>query len=225
MAEERLLSHEELATLCEQRAQGYAWIARLFKEEVDEALLAGLKATEYPQGTGNDNLDLGYRKIATYLSCAASGVLLELAVDYARVFIGHRNDTFGAAYPFESVYTSEKRLLMQEARNEVVAIYRKSGMAIDDSWKDPEDHVALELEYMRVMAEKAADALRGGEADKALGCLRDQQAFLDGRLRLWVPMLTEDMKRFAKTEFYQGLAYLLDGFLQVDSEFFADVLA
>ena len=29
---------------------------------------------------------------------------------------------------FESVYTSEKRLLMQEARDEVLAIYRSAGL-------------------------------------------------------------------------------------------------
>lgn len=225
MAERFAIEPEKLAMLCEQRAEGYGWLSRLFRAEVDENLLKGLKATPYPQGTGNADLDLGYRKMATYLSTKASGVLLDLAIDYVRTFIGHRNDTFGAAYPFESVYTSEKRLLMQEARNEVVAIYRRAGMAISETWKDPEDHIALELEYLQVMAQKAAGLLREGDADRAAACLEEQREFLDGRLRLWTPMLTEDMKRFAKTGLYEGLAYVLDGFLQLDSEFFAEVFA
>ena len=225
MTERFAIEPEGLATLCDQRAEGYGWLSRLFRSEVDEELLKGLKATQYQPGTGNAELDLGYRKIATYLSTKASGVLLDLAIDYVRTFIGHRNDTFGAAYPFESVYTSEKRLLMQEARNEVLAIYRKAGMSISESWKDPEDHIALELEYLQVMAQKAANLLREGDMDRAAASLEKQREFLDGRLRLWTPMLTEDMKRFAKTGLYEGLAYVLDGFLQLDSDFFVEVFA
>ena len=225
MSEKNAIDRDELAVLCEQRAAAYGWIARLFKVEVDEPLLASLKATEYPQGTGDPDLDLGYRKIAIYLSSTAQGTLLELAVDYVRTFIGHRNDTYGAAYPFESVYTSEKRLLMQAARNEVLAIYRKAGMTVDDSWSDPEDHIAIELEYMQVMAGKTAQALRDGDESLAMRCLEEQRDFLDNHLLSWTPMLTEDMKRFAKTGFYQGLAYLTDGFLRVDEGFFEEVLA
>ena len=221
---ESVIDRDELMVLCEQRAEAYGWIARLFKVEVDEALLDALKSTEYPQGTGDPDLDLGYRKVAGYLSTSAQGTLLELAVDYVRTFIGHRNDTFGAAYPFESVYTSEKRLLMQGARNEVLAVYRKAGMTIDDSWSDPEDHVAIEMEYMQVMAEKTAQALREGDESRARQYLKEQRDFLNDHLLSWTPMLTADMRRYAKTGFYQGLAYLTDGFLRVDKGFFEETL-
>lgn len=216
---------DELEGLCRDRAATYALIARLYASEVDQELLEGLQAVPYPQGTGSDDLDLGYRKLATYLSNASDGALTELAIDYVRTFIGHRNDTYGAAYPFESVYTSEKRLLMQEARNEVVAIYRKSGMAVAEAWADPEDHVAIELEYMQFMATKAANLLSQGEASKALACLESQRDFLVDRLIMWTPMLTSDIKRFAKTGLYEGLAYITDGFLQLDREFLSGVFS
>ena len=38
-------------------------------------------------------------------------------------------------------------------------------------------------------------------------------------------MMTSDMKRFAQTDLYRGLAYLTDGFLQTDQTFLDDVLA
>ena len=217
------IEQKEVKVLCEQRAAAYGWIARLFKVEVDEDLLVSLKATEYPQGTGDPDLDLGYRKIAIYLSTTMQGTLLDLAVDYVRTFIGHRNDTFGAAYPFESVYTSEKRLLMQAARNEVLAAYRKAGMKVDDSWSDPEDHIAIELEYMQVMAQKTAQALEEGADEKATCYLMAQKDFLENHLLSWTPMFTADIRRFAKTDFYWGLAALTDGFLRVDKSFFEEV--
>ena len=38
-------------------------------------------------------------------------------------------------------------------------------------------------------------------------------------------MMTSDMQLFAQTDFYRGLAYLTDGFLQTDQTFLDDVLA
>ena len=40
----------------------------------------------------------------------------------------------------------------------------------------------------------------------------------------WVPMMTSDMRRFAKTDLYRGLASLTDGFMTVDFEFLQDLL-
>ena len=80
----------------------------------------------FPASTGNKNVDEGYRLMAKFMSNVWENSLTDLAVDYVRTFIGHGVDAFSAAYPFESVYTSEKRLLMQEARDEVLAIYRSA---------------------------------------------------------------------------------------------------
>ena len=62
---------------------------------------------------GTDAGDEGNRLIATYLSGIWENTLTELAADYMRTFFGHGYSGHAAAYPFESVYSSEKRLLMQ----------------------------------------------------------------------------------------------------------------
>ena len=141
-----------------------------------------------------------------------------------RTFIGHGVDAFSAAYPFESVYTSEKRLLMQDARDEVLAIYRAAGLDKKESWKEGEDHIALELEFEQVLANRTTEALKRGDEDEAAALLTTQQNFLNDHLISWVPMMTADMKRFAQTDLYQGLAYLTDGFLETDRAFLEDVL-
>ena len=83
-------------------------------------------------------------------------------MDYTRVFIGHGVDAYSAAYTYESEYTSETRLLMRDARAEVLAIYRSAGLDKKNSWKEGEDHVALELEFEQVLANRTAEALRKG---------------------------------------------------------------
>ena len=203
----------------------YALLARLYRSEIDQATLDELKSTRFPARTGNRDVDEGYRLLASYLGSARANSVQELAIDYARVFIGHGNDGFGAAYPFESVYTSKKRLLMQEARNEVLVFYRKAGLDKNSSWKDPEDHIAIELEFLHILCARAVEAFEKGQEDTAQALFSDQRKFLEGHLINWIPMLTADMKRFTRTSLYKGLAYLTDGFLAVDRNFLCDFLS
>lgn len=70
---------------------------------------------------------------------------------------------YSAAYPFESVHTSPKRLMMQEARDEVLAVYRSEGLDKLPSWKESEDHIALELEFMAVLGDRIVAAAEASD--------------------------------------------------------------
>lgn len=212
-------SAKELEAAHAGRAQIYGLLARLFRVEVDGLFMDQLHAMKFPAKTGNDLMDAGYRRIAAYLGTTDGASLTELAVDYVRAFIGHGIDAHSAAYPFESVYTSEKRLMMQDARDEVLAIYRSEGIDKRSDWRDGEDHIALELEFMRVMALRCAAAWEDGDEDAAQRCEDVQRAFLAEHLLRWVPTMLADMRRFAKTGLYLGLADLTEGFLAEDAEF------
>ncbi len=215
----------ELAGLCRQRAATYGLLSRLYRTEVDDDLLAELHGLRFPASTGNEAADAGYRLIAGYLSERHDNALVELAIDYAHVFIGHGVDSYSAAYPYESVYTSEKRLLMQAARDEVLAVYRSQGLDKQAGWKEAEDHVAAELEFMQIMAERTADALDRGDEDAAAALVAVQRNFLADHLASWVPVMTLDVRKFANTDLYRGLAALTDGLLAIDGAFLADAVA
>lgn len=213
-----------LLGLNEQRESMYGLLSRLYLVEVDAGLYDGLCSAAFPTRTGSEDVDEGYRLVATYCATQHDDALLDLARDYARVFIGHGNNAYAAAYPFESVYTSEKRLLMQEARDEIVQIYRDGGLQIDPSWHDPEDHVALELAYMQTMAHRTSEALRAHEDERSLGLLDDQLHFLERHLVSWTPLLVKDMLRLAHTDLYRGLALLTRGLLAEDRAFLSSVV-
>ena len=142
-----------------------------------------------------------------------------------RTFSGHGVNGHSAAYPCESVHTSEKRLLMQEARDEVLAIYRANNLKKDESWRDCEDHIAVELEFMQVMAKRTADALLAGREDEAVEELRTQRAFVRDHLANWVPIFVHDIMQWSETDFYRGAGELLLGFVQVEGETLDDLLA
>lgn len=218
------MTTEEMAALSRNRAATYGLLSRLCRAEIDQPLLDELHGQLYQVSTGNANIDEGHRLVATALSGIWENTLTELAADYLRTFLGHGYSGHSAAYPFESVYASEKRLLMSSARDEVLALYRAAGLDKKPEWKEGEDHVALELEFMQILAERTAAALEAGKEGEAIRLLRSQKSFLNDHLGAWVPLLADGMRNFAKTDFYRGLSYLLEGFVETDAEFLEEVL-
>lgn len=217
-------STEELAELNRNRAATYALLSRLFRAEVDEDLLRELHGQLYKVSTGNEKIDEGHRLFATALSDIWDNTPTELAADYMRTFFGHGYSGHSAAYPFESVYAEEHRLLMNSARDEVLALYRAAGIDKKDSWKEGEDHIALELEFMQILAERTVRAFEADDEDRAVELLRTQKSFLDDHLGAWAPLLADGMRNYSKTDFYRGLSYLLEGFVETDAEFLEEVL-
>ena len=222
--EEQELTLEDMADAFEVRAQTYGFLSRLLTKEVDEDLLAELTSMRYPVESGNALMDDGYYHMAKYLSNEWVDPLTKLAIDFSATFLGSGIDAYSAAYPFESVYTSEKRLLMQGARDEVLAIYRANSLEKAGNWTVGEDHIAVELEFMRILTARCMRALRAGNEDKAMHLIATQKNFLADHLGIWVPVFTADIRRFAKTLFYQGVAELLDGFLASEAELLADLI-
>ena len=221
---EEVAEGRELVDFMTRRARTYGLLARIFRVEVDGKFLEELRHLRFPTSTGNEHVDYGYRTMYNYLKGTWEDTLLDLARDYARTFIGHGNNGRSAAYPFESVHTSEKRLLMQDARDEVLAIYRANLLKKGEEWNDCEDHSALELEFMQVMSERTAKALKEGKEDEAVEMLKTQRAFVGQHLANWVPMFVSDIKYFSQTDLYIGAGELLLGFVQTEVEALDDLL-
>lgn len=219
------LSVEDIQAMLVSRSATYGLLSRLYVAEIDEALLDELHGMLFPVDTDNAAMDEGYLYVATFLSNLWDESVSELKVDYARCFLGHGVDGFSAAYPYESVYTSPKRLMMDKARSEVLAIFASNGIARTDAWKEGEDHIALELDFQRIMGDRCVEALGEGDWARALRLLETQRSFLRDHLLNWAPMLTADMRHYAQTKLYQGLARLTEGFLAVDEGFLSDLMA
>ena len=215
--------YTELEALMLTRANMYGMLARLFREEVNADDLKELQAMRFPVGTGNALVDKGYRQLFRYLKGAWDDSVTELAIDYVRTFIGHGVNGYSAAYPFESVYTSERRLMMQEARADVLRIFRENNFK-RDRWNEGEDHIALELEFVQRMALRTKESLEAGDEDAAVQQLKVQQSFVQEHLMNWLPMLVSDMQQFAKTSFYRGLGNLTLGYVQEDQDILQELL-
>ena len=191
------------------RASFYRFLSRLYLLEVDEGLWSALQNMTFPVESSEGDMKAGYEMMGDYLKANADAdlpaVLDDLAVDYAHIFLSAGVAQGKAAFPYESVYTSRKHLVMQDSRMDVVELYAKRGITpAKDNYHVPEDHLGYLCEYMAILIDEGAED--------------EQKAFLKNHLSNWVSAFTVDMGKYAATDFYRGLAKLTRGFLLLEQE-------
>lgn len=191
------------------RANFYRFLSRLYLLEVDETLWNAMQNMTFPVDATEGDMKAGFELMRGHLDANAKGDLAaaldDLAVDYARIFLSAGVAQGKAAFPYESVYTSRKHLVMQDSRMDVVALYAKKGLTpAKDQYHVPEDHLGYLCEYMAVLCDEMAED--------------EQKAFLKGHLLNWVNAFTVDMAKYASTDFYRGLAKVTRGFLKLEQD-------
>lgn len=206
----------EYSIIMENRESLYWFLGRLYQVEVDQTLLEQMKGMWFPDECGEDELAQGYRMLSTYCQHLNSDPLTDLAVDYARVFLGAGIAGNDAAYPYESVYTSPKRLIMQDARDQVVVAYRAKGLTKLETLDFPEDHIALELEFMAYLCQETQQALAVSDWWAVSVCLKEQADFLGHHLLNWVPAFCADIEKYAETGLYKAVANITNGYLRLE---------
>ena len=227
-ASERAELVEELVASAQARAGLYRMLASLYLAEIDDAgleRLAGANLKAVAQALDNDDMRTGYAAIADYLSRADAGTRLDLKVDFACAILAAGSYEERMATPYESVFTSESGLLMQEARDDVYRLMCQAGLAVKEELREPEDHLGFECEFMAKLADRQAQALEEGDLDAALDSLRTQREMHANHLLNWVDDYAACLEKVAKTGFYRGVAALTRGFVHEDEAFIADSLA
>jgi len=129
------------------------------------------------------------------------------------------------APPWESVYRNDERRLFDTHTLEVRETYARHGMEFVQKNKTPEDHIAIELEFMRILTERLLKALDLGDETAERILLQEQLAFLNDHLRVWIPTFVELIQKHTKTGFYGGLAGVLAAFLDWDAQALEQLLA
>jgi TorA maturation chaperone TorD len=203
------------------RMEAYSTFARLFRQEVSSELLQRLRVAR--EGSGDpEGGGIGQIMLDRYLSATDpledTQVIAELASDYANLFL---NAGSLPAHPYESVYTSPDRLLMREEWDKVREMYAAAGLKRSPECREPEDHIALEMEFMRHLCFRTAAAIEEGRVEMVGAHLRSQREFLGNHLLRWAPRFCRDLVRNASTGFYRALGHLVSDFLELEADLIA----
>ena len=161
---------------------------------------------ELPVELSNPELKQAAVLLADYAREAAGRDLVAeaeaLRQDFIALFEGP--GAMGAP-PWESVYRTEEQVLFGPTTFQVRQAYQRWGLGLANPGREPEDHIALELEFLLFLNDRMA-------AESAAAADRDR--FLREHLLVWVPPFASLVKDGAVTQFYQGVAKLLLGYLR-----------
>ncbi len=162
-------------------------IVSSLREEIDK-----LPAIKYKIGTLAEEL----------ASCISD--LEHTKVDHAKLFIGPFDLL---APPYGSIYLEGKRKVMGDTTMEVMIKYQEAGLKLDDEFKEPPDHITIELEFMYYLIFKE---LQGQETNEY------QTEFLINYLEPWVGEFCHRIIQNAGNDFYKLLAKITASFIKAD---------
>lgn len=193
-------------------------------KELSEKKSLFLASSQDPEVRGTE-LAEGFKEIADYASSLKGAdlekVRLGLAVEFAGLFLGVWRVPL---HPSESVYVTSGQLLMQKPRDDVLKIYRSMGVDKAGTFAEPEDHIAMELQFMNHMCEKTNTSLKEGNLADARTCLEVQRDFLNDHLGKWGPKLVADILKSKSGEFYKAVAKITRGYVEMDKKVIAELV-
>ncbi|WP_234032360.1 TorD/DmsD family molecular chaperone [Lentibacillus cibarius] len=141
----------------------------------------------------------------------------DLHWDYTRMFIGPFTLP---APPWESVYVRKDRMLFQATTLEVRYVYNNFGFEMNHYNLEAEDHVGLELDFMFHLNELCIEQAKKNNV-KSRSYLTyvvgEQSRFLRNHLLAFTPQFSQKVIENAHTQFFTGLAKLLNSYLELDS--------
>lgn len=212
---------QEMREANETRAAFCRFLASLYLYELTDEQI---EAFAHIEVAGDGTLiDEGLRTIKEYLRHRHGGTRQELAVDYARVFLGAGSYDRILAPPYESVFTSEERILMQDARDGAVTYYRRAGLDLPADNTTPEDHLGFELQFAAALADNANEALAADDGETFAEVVSLARSFFVHHQQNWLPALCEAIDEIAETDFYRGVAQMTRGYVESESSFFDEV--
>lgn len=218
---------QEIVEYFSDSADTYRFLSQMMFKELTDGAIEAVAAIAFPTETGNASLDEGYRLVRRYFNFSAADRRTQLACEYARVFLaaGVFEKSDKTAIPYESVFTSSERIMMQESRDDVVRWFARDGFQVDPKLHEPEDHLAFELEYLAVMNERAAALAAANDPAGLRANLARQYSFIDRHILNWVPDLAEAARGFAKLAFYPGMLLVAQGTAETCRAAIEDIVA
>ena len=215
---------DAISITCDGRERMYLFLSRIYREEMTVEYLniltnssSKLKALEDPELASLFETLNGF--ITKY--DLRKEFIHSLAADYASLFLGIGKHP---AHPYESVYKSAEKIVMQKQRDEVYEVYMAEGMQLSKGCKEPEDHIAIEFEFMGYMCRKTARAMHNNNADEVKRLLTLQHQFFMKHLS-WIPSWCAHIEKgSAEFAFYNIMSKITSRFLEIENDTFETIM-
>ncbi len=210
------------------RPFAYALMARLFKNEPEEGVVALL----------SEKATIEAILVAAGGDCRAADALTEMAASAEEAGIERLRSEFTRLFlgparlpvpPWESVFSTGEPLLFQQATAEVRQAYRAHGFEVGGYPKEADDHLAVELEFLARLGEAIICAWESGDAEAARRMACGYGEFLRTHPCSWFGPFAEQLEAYAEKgtvgRFYPQAAALAALLCRYDQEVSAELVS
>lgn len=134
---------------------------------------------------------------------------LELAADFCDLFLKSDRDS---ALPYASVY-ADQGLLNGKPAQQMRELLGAHGVKVEQNLNEPEDHLAIQLDFLAHLAISANQIEHSAQLSLAL---QAQSDFISQHLLTWLPAFAERCTQFDAFGLYSAAARLALAFIQQD---------
>jgi len=202
---------EDQTMTANARSSVYGLLAMIFRAEPAVDFLVQLKTPGFSEILKS----LGYSLGDEFKSSPDEELAEDLAVEYARLFIGPGPHLS----PHESVHLEVDGYeggLWGATTVKVKKFIEAAGLNYEDQFTGLPDHISVELEFMQKMTEWEAEKWAEGDEEKALGSQMVQRKFMDEHVMLWGPGFCDKVIDMSESPFYENMAKVAKSFLEFD---------
>jgi TorA maturation chaperone TorD len=191
----------------EQRGFLYALYSRVFMQEADEALLEMIAKKDIKEFFPNLFEWDAYHELSK-----EELIQSHLNVDFTEISLLN-------LIPYESFYVREDGMIESGGDNPVIQFYDEFNYIVekDKARIVSPDHIGAELEFMFMLCDAQAKALKNSDEVAAQEFQEIQKKFLEKHLLQWAPLYFINVKNEAQTPLYHdgamtGLEFILSDF-------------
>ena len=134
--------------------------------------------------------------------------LESMQVEYVRLF-----DYHPPCPPYQSALVNTVQDNPAQLYLQIEACYRDFGLNVNPEFKDPPDHISMELEFMHFLSHLEGQAMEEGGPGDAGKYRAAQKAFMEDHIMVWVPQFASSVQTHAKLPFFRSLARITDSFI------------
>lgn len=224
-SEETPFTPEELAAIARGRAALCAFLNVHFTTLPDEAFVQHLRSEEFTQAlvamasADNDpEIAKGAVLMRDFLAAQRTATPAELSqtlgIDRTKLYRGV-SPSYGPPPPNEVVW--DKRVTDEiPALKALADVYFAAGVGISAEARERLDYIAVQLDFLRVLAVREMEAWQAAQPEQAKLALKQQSSFVTEHIGMWVPAFVEKALSMAQTDFYRGHLTMLRGFLAAE---------
>ncbi len=209
--------YDLLINLAALRSRVYVHLANVYRYQISSQELGEdfQVINDYINVVSNEELANSFATYSAEASKLTDTTIDNIEYEFNRLFVGPGPV---AAPPYGSVYEGTDRLVFGPTTMDVRNYYNRNNLESNCLAKEPDDHIALEFEFLSVLQNRLIEKLEKYEFDSSCQNLKEQSSFLSQCVLNWSNRFCDAIAVHSELPFFVSLAHFTNLFLKSEND-------